>query len=75
MAGTLFKLDASGHGQVAEWGDDTESRTAGEVAFKSLASRGFALFDVSDKLIGKPAMRAFDPEATEIIAVPQLVAG
>ena len=75
MAGTLYKLDKTGHGEVATWGDDAQSREAGAEAFKSLADRGFAMFDVSDKLIGKPALRAFDPEATEIVAVPRLVAG
>lgn len=73
--GKIYKLDRSGHGEVASWGDDAESRAAGEAAFKSLVDRGFALFDVSDSQIGKPALRAFDPEATEIVAVPRLVAG
>lgn len=75
MSGKLYKLDKSGHGEVAMWGDDAASWEAGAEAFKSLAERGFTMFDVSDRLIGKPAMRVFDPEATEIIAVPRLVAG
>jgi hypothetical protein len=75
MAGVLFKLDKSGHGEVAKWGEDAESRAAGDAAFKALADKGFTMFDTSDKLVGKPAMHAFDPEATEIVAVPRLVAG
>lgn len=75
MAGKLYKLDRSGHGEVATWGDDKESREAGSEAFKSLTERGFTMFDVSDPLVGKPVMKSFDPEATEIIAVPRLVAG
>ena len=73
--GKMHKLDATGHGEVAAWGEDAESRAAGDAAFKSLAERGFTMFDVSDPLVGKPAMRAFNPEATDIIAVPRLVAG
>ncbi len=75
MSGKLFKLDSSGHGEVATWGADAESRAAGEAAFKSLTERGFAMFDISDPKICKTTMRAFDPEATEIVAVPKLVAG
>lgn len=75
MAGTMFKLDKTGHGEVAKWGDDAESRVAGEAAFKALADKGFTMFDTSDPQVGKPAMRAFDPDATEVIAVPQLIAG
>ena len=29
--GKLYKLDRSGHGEVAAWGVDTESRAAGEL--------------------------------------------
>ncbi len=71
----MFKLDKSGHGEVAEWGADAASRAAGAAAFKALSDKGFAMFDISDRLIGKPAMRAFDPEAAEIIAVPRMVGG
>ena len=73
--GKMFKLDKSGHGEVAAWGEDAESRAAGDAAFKSLRERGFTMFDVSDPLVGKPVMEMFDPEASEIVAVPQLVAG
>ncbi len=73
--GKIFKLDRTGHAPVVEWGDDAASREAGAEAFKSLIARGFTMFDTSDPLVGKPVMRAFDPEATEIIAVPRLVAG
>ncbi len=75
MAGRLYKLDRSGHGEVAAWGEDAESRATGEAAFKSLTERGFTMFDISEPTVGKPTMKAFDPEATEIIAVPRLVAG
>lgn len=75
MAGRIYKLDSTGHGEVATWGDDAESRAAGAEAFKSLADRGFTMFDVTDPLVGKPTMKAFDPEAAEIVAVPRLQAG
>ncbi len=72
--GRIYKLDRSGHGEVAAWGDDAQSREAGEVAFKSLVERGFTMFDVSDPQKGEK-LEVFKPEATEIIAVPRLVAG
>jgi len=75
MAGKIYKLDSSGHGEVASWGEDAVSREAGAAAFQALADKGFTMFDVSDPLKGKPALRTFDPEVAEIIAVPQLVGG
>lgn len=74
MAGKLYKLDSSGHGEVATWGDDAESQAAGAAAFKELADKGFAMFDVTDPHAGD-VLKEFKPEATEIIAVPRLVAG
>lgn len=73
--GIMYKLDKTGHGEVAKWGDDAESREAGQAAFKDLADKGFTMFDTSDPTVGKPALKAFDPEATEIVAVPRMVAG
>lgn len=70
--GVLYKLDRSGHGEVAKWGDDQESRDAGAKAFEELKARHFTMFD---KNTPRPPLQEFDPEATEIIAVPQLVAG
>lgn len=56
-------------------GADAESRAAGQAAFAELDAKGFVLFDISDPTVGKPALKAFDPEATEIIAVPRMVGG
>ena len=72
--GRLYKLDRTGHGEVAAWGDDAESRAAGDAAFKSLTERGFTMFDVTDPQNGEK-LEAFKPEATEIIAVPRMQAG
>ena len=72
--GKLYKLDHTGHGEVANWGDDAASRHAGTTAFNLLAERGFTMFDVTRPQDGKK-IDAFDPEADEIIAVPRLQAG
>ncbi len=73
--GVIWKLDSSGHGEVVKWGEDAESRAAGAAAFQALADKGFTMFDTSNPQVGKPAMREFDPAATEVVAVPRLVAG
>ena len=72
--GRIYRLDRSGHGEVAAWGEDAESRLAGAKAFDELASKGFTLFDITNKEEGR-VLRAFDPAATEILAVPRMVAG
>ncbi len=74
MAGKLYKLDSTGHGEVAAWGEDVQSREAGAAAFRDLETRGFTMFDVSDPQRGEK-LRAFRPEASEIIAVPRMQAG
>lgn len=74
MTGTIHKLDQSGHGTVATWAADAESRKAGAAAFADLIERGFTLFDITDPLAGRK-IQAFDPEAGEIIAVPRMVGG
>lgn len=72
--GILYKLDRTGHGEVAKWGEDAESRDAGAKAFAALADAGFTMFDVTDPQAGR-RIDAFDPEATEIIATPRMQAG
>jgi hypothetical protein len=72
--GKMFKLDRSGHGEVATWGDDVESREAGTKAFASLVERGFTMFDVTNPQEGKK-LDQFEPDAAEIIAVPRMQAG
>ena len=74
MSGVIYRLDRSGHGEVAKWGEDAESRKAGAAVFAELAEKGFTMFDVTDPEAGTK-LEAFKPEATEIIAVPRMVAG
>ena len=74
MAGRIYKLDRSGHGKVAAWGADAESRAAGAKAFADLAAKGFTMFDISTPEDGRK-LDAFDPEAVEVIAVPRMQAG
>ncbi len=72
--GVLYKLDRTGHGEVATWGEDADSRAAGQKAFADLASKHFTMFDVTNPQAGRK-LDAFDPDATEVIAVPRMVAG
>lgn len=72
--GVLYKLDRSGHGEVAKWGEDAESRADGARAFSELAERGFTMFDVTNPQEGRK-LDAFDPAAREIIATPRMVGG
>jgi hypothetical protein len=75
MAGVIYKLDRTGHGEVAKWGEDAESRAAGAAAFADLAAKGYTMFDITNPQEDAPILKAFDPEAREVIAVPQLVGG
>ena len=72
--GKMYKLDRTGHGEVATWGDDAESRAAGATAFKDLVERGFTMFDVTDPHAGNK-LNEFKADAEEIIAVPRMQAG
>lgn len=72
--GILCKLDRTGHGAVAKWGDDAESRGAAAKAFADLVERGFMMFDVTHPQAGRK-LDAFDPAAAEIIATPRMQAG
>lgn len=73
--GIITKLDRTGHSTLAEWkkDDKIQIRTAEEV-FSDLQKTGHALADISDPAESK-FITKFDPEATEITAVPQLQAG
>jgi len=71
----LSKLDRTGHGEVATWGKDAQSRADGAKAFTALKEKGYTMFDISDPLADKPPMKVFDAEAEEVIAVPQLEGG
>jgi hypothetical protein len=72
--GVMYKLDRTGHGEVATWGEDAEDRAAGATAFQSLVDQKFTMFDVTDPHAGRK-LDTFDPEAKEIIAVPRMQAG
>lgn len=72
--GIMYKLDRTGHGEVANWGADAESRAAGAAAFQELADKGFTMFDITNPQDGKK-LDTFDPTASEVIAVPRMQAG
>jgi hypothetical protein len=74
MAGKIYKLDRSGHGEVATWGDDAESRAAGAAAFNDLVKKHYTLFDITNPQSGRK-LDAFDPDAEEVIAVSRMQAG
>ncbi len=76
--GVISKLDHRGHGLVATWDKaDKLSFQAAEATFGDLVEQKNKMFDISDE---KPEaehreLKAFDPNATEILAVPQLQGG
>lgn len=74
MAGKISILDRTGHSEHT-WCDDPESRAAGEKIFKELVAKHFTMFDVSNPPAGGTALREFNPDATEIIAVPRMEGG
>lgn len=72
----LYKMGREGHGLVAEWtGTDAAAEKIAAGEFEKLVAAGFTMFDISDGQAGKPVMRAFDPKAGEILAVPRMVGG
>lgn len=75
MSGTIYKLDRTGHGEVAKWGDDAESRAAGAKAFDELVAQHYTMFDITNPQEDAPILKVFDPTAREVLAVPQLVGG
>jgi hypothetical protein len=83
MQHVMNRLDHRGHGPIATWGDDEASRAEAATVFRShqlpLAEggRGCTMYDISACEAGALGKKldSFDPEATEILVVPRLVAG
>jgi hypothetical protein len=73
LMGKLYKLDDSGHGTVAEWGEDEASQRLAQGEAEALIAKGCTLFDISEPT-GKK-IDGFDAGATEILAVPRMVGG
>lgn len=72
MAGVLYKLDRTGHGEQARWSNDRISQERARTVFNRLRDNGHAIADLSRDGV---FIREFDPTATELLAVPQLVSG
>jgi hypothetical protein len=71
----IYRLDSTGHGVLAEWEPQNKVQVKkAEEVFTDLA-RNHALVDISAPERPKPAMPAFDPTASEILAIPNLVGG
>jgi hypothetical protein len=76
----MNRLDARGHGPIAQWSDDAASRSAAASAFAAHQAMGYTMYDISERaltpgeVLGRK-LEAFDAEATEILAVPRMVAG
>lgn len=74
-AHTLRILSREGDTAVAWKPADTESTTLAEKQFNELMAKGYAMFATDTELGTKEQVRKFDPEAFEIVAVPQLQGG
>lgn len=73
---TLYKMDSTGHGTVAEWNpEDTGAVAKGQAAFAELQSKGFTMFRMEDETKAHSRMDTFDPTATKVLAVPRLQGG
>jgi hypothetical protein len=84
--GKILRLDDRGHGPVAKWDPKNKAEVrAAERVFKqhtALVPNGkgelvplYTMFDVSDPNKLGTQLESLDPEATEILAVPQIVGG
>lgn len=73
--GVINRLDHRGHGPVAQWAaGDRLSETEAQRIFAEHQGNRFTMFNISDGQDGE-LMKAFDPAATEILAVPRMQAG
>lgn len=72
--GVMNRLDNRGDGPVAEW-DRADGETLDNAlrVFAEHRAAGYTMFDISRD--DGATMEAFDPAATEIMAVPRMQAG
>ena len=68
----INRLDHRGHGPIAEWERGQGEEAAARV-FAEHQAKGYTMFDISRGDGAK--LDAFDPAATEILAVPRMQAG
>jgi hypothetical protein len=77
----MNRLDARGHGPIARWSEDAASQTEAGAEFAKHQALGYTMYDISERPRLTPGeeigrkLDSFDAEATEILAVPRMVAG
>jgi hypothetical protein len=81
MLHVMNRLDHRGHGPIARWSEDAASRAEAAAEFGRHQAMDYTMYDISARPgltpgeeIGRK-LDAFDAEATEILAVPRMVAG
>lgn len=73
MNGVINRLDHRGHGEVTRWSDDQISQAEAERVFRDHQSRFYTMADMTHGV--GTVMKDFDPEVTEILAVPPMIRG
>jgi hypothetical protein len=75
--GVLYRLDNSGDGELAKWDPKVKAEVAiAEEIFGNLVKSGERVADISDPHAWPaPLLETFDPDATELMVVPQLQGG
>ncbi len=70
----IMRLDHRGHGMIAKYeAGDPASCAAAEKVFDDHVKLGYKMADITEN--DGTFMQAFDPNVSEILAVPALVAG
>ncbi len=71
----INRLDGRGHGPVARWSaEHADQVVSAKQVFDKMLEDGYLMTDVSDPK-EEVVLKAFDPNATEILAVPRMIGG
>ena len=71
--GEMIRLDSRGHGTIAKWAD-AKGAAAAKAIFDKHVAMGFSMFRI-DAPGETSQLKAFDPAAVAIVAVPRFVGG
>lgn len=75
MHGTMKVCDTSGH-TTHRWDSDVPAEVAAARAtFDAMTGKGYSAFRVDDRGERSTRITAFDPDAEEMILIPQLKGG
>lgn len=75
LTGEMSVMDSSGRRQLKWKRDNPDEIAAVKAVFDRLMERGYGAFGAKAKAAPRQAMKAFDPEAAEVVMVPKIVGG